>query len=360
MKLIPNYHEFVESNPLNGKITRELAESLANYFADQEGISESNTLDSIKNTLSKTFLGSLSYISMIDKIRTEVLKAEKELLSKRYAFEDEIASLKSNLRELSKTKDAAVNISKSERVISNKTNEYQTYVKMVKARIENALKTLSEAIKGNKRRMEYWEAGKAEDELVLSEFEYSLAKQRASSTPEELKGIEEEIQKAKEDVQKTQQELKDKTEASKKKEGSENIQGVKTLDKPSEDPRQILKTKKGRAEAISDYEHQIVDLKKELKTIRNLTDKQKIERDIEYLTILKTDIENLDKKSREVKIIPTQAGHQTVEELAARMGNLNLKKSKSNKKIGFAIPKPVTKKAETTDKVNKSIVPKEK
>jgi hypothetical protein len=58
---------------------------------------------------------------------------------------------------------------------------------MVKARIEKALNTLSDAIKGNKRRMEYWEAGKAEDELVLAEFEYALAKQRASASPEELK-----------------------------------------------------------------------------------------------------------------------------------------------------------------------------
>lgn len=296
MTLIPNFQEFEETNPLNGKITPALAESLAEYFADQEGISESSSLDSIKNTLSKTFLGSLSYISMIDKVRTEVLKAEKELLAKRYSYEDEIDSLKTNLKEISKTKDASANIAKAERTIANKTNEYQTYTKMVKARIEKALKTLSDAIKGNKRRMEYWEAGKAEDELVLAEFEYSLAKQRASASPEELKSIEAEIKKAKEEVQKSQQELKDKAEEDKKKEGSENIEGVKTLDKPSSNYRQSLKSKKGKMEAIAEIEHQIIDLKKELKSTRNNFDKNEIERKITSLKGTKKDIENMDKK----------------------------------------------------------------
>lgn len=360
MKLIPNYDEFIETNPLNGKITAELAESLADYFADQEGISESSALDSIKNTLSKTFLGSLSYISMIDKIRTEVLKAEKELLSKRYAFEDEIDALKSNLKELSKTKDASANISKAERTIANKTNEYQTYTKMVKARIEKALKTLGDAIKGNKRRMEYWEAGKAEDELVLAEFEYSLAKQRASSSPEELKGIESEIKKAKEEVQKSQQELKDQAEKDKKKEGSENIEGVKTLDKPSSDYRQSLKNKKGRMDAIADIEHQIIDLKKELKSVRNNFDRKQIERKISGLTGTKKDIENLDKKSNQVKILPNQKDFESINKLARELEKMDLEKSKSHKKVGFDIPESSTKKAETTSKVNKTIDKKEK
>jgi hypothetical protein len=360
MTLIPNFQEFEETNPLNVKITPALAESLAEYFAAQEGISESSALDSIKNTLSKTFLGSLSYISMIDKVRAEVLKAEKEMLSKRYAYEDEIDSLKTNLKEISKTKDASANIAKAERTISNKTNEYQTYTKMVKARIEKALKTLSDAIKGNKRRMEYWEAGKAEDELVLAEFEYSLAKQRASASPEELKSIEAEIKKAKEEVQKSQQELKDEAEKSKKKEGSENIEGVKTLDKPSSDYRQSLKNKKGRMEAIAEIEHQIIDLKKELKSVRNNFDKKQIERKISSLTGTKKDIENLDKKSSGVKILPTQRDFESINKVARELEKMDLEKDKSHKKVGFDIPTSSAKKAETTSKVNKTINKKEK
>ena len=245
MTLIPNFQEFEETNPLNGKITPALAESLAEYFADQGGINEAGVLDSIKNTLSKTFLGSLSYISMIDKVRTEVLKAEKELLAKRYAYEDEIDSLKTNLKEISKTKDASANIAQAEKTISNKTNEYQTYTKMVKARIEKALNTLSDAIKGNKRRMEYWEAGKAEDELVLSEFEYSLAKQRASASPEELKTLEEEIRKAKKEAAEAQEKIKTSQEESTESKKKAEEEGVKTLETPTPDFQKSLKSFKG-------------------------------------------------------------------------------------------------------------------
>ena len=97
MTLIPSFQEFEETNPLHGKITPALAESLAEYFAGEESVNE-GVFDSIKNTLSKTFLGSLSYISMIDKVRAEVLKTEKESIQKKYAFDDEIASLKNSIK----------------------------------------------------------------------------------------------------------------------------------------------------------------------------------------------------------------------------------------------------------------------
>ena len=295
MTLIPNFQEFEETNPLNGKITPALAESLAEYFADQEGISESSALDSIKNTLSKTFLGSLSYISMIDKVRTEVLKAEKELLSKRYAYEDEIDSLKTNLKEISKTKDASANIAKAERTISNKTNEYQTYTKMVKARIEKALKTLSDAIKGNKRRMEYWEAGKSQDELELAEFEYKLAKQRASSNPEELKELETEIKKVRDEAEKSRKKLEAdaKSHEDRQKEGSS-------------DYRETLRNKKGRIEAIAKLDHEIIDLEKDLKNARKDFDKKQIQREIDKLKGTKEDIQDLDKRNKGKEIMKNQ------------------------------------------------------
>jgi hypothetical protein len=226
---------------------------------------------------------------------------------------------------------------------------------MVKARIEKALNTLSDAIKGNKRRMEYWEAGKAEDELVLSEFEYSLAKQRASASPEELKTLEAEIKKAKDEVQKSQQELKDQAEKDKKKEGSENIEGVKTLDKPSSDYRKSLKSKKGKMEAIAEIEHQIIDLKKELKSTRNNFDKNEIERKITSLKGTKRDIENMDKKSSSVKILTSQKEFELLNKVARELEKMDLEKDKSHKKVGFDIPTSSAKKAETTSKVNKTI-----
>ena len=49
MKLIPSYQEFVYDLPLNGKISPELAESLAAKFEEIDSLNE-GFLDSIKNT----------------------------------------------------------------------------------------------------------------------------------------------------------------------------------------------------------------------------------------------------------------------------------------------------------------------
>ena len=119
MTLITNFQEFEETNPLNGKITPALAESLADYFAGEQGVNE-GMFDSIKNTLSKTFLGSLSYLNMIDKVRSEVLKLEKESLQKKYAFEDEIDSLRNSIKELAKSKDE-VGIERTNKTVDDKT-----------------------------------------------------------------------------------------------------------------------------------------------------------------------------------------------------------------------------------------------
>jgi hypothetical protein len=147
---------------------------------------------------------------------------------------------------------------------------------------------------------------------------------------------------------------------SKKKEASEEIEGVKTLDKPSSNYRQSLKNKKGRMEAIAEIEHQIIDLKKELKSVRNDFDRKQIERKISSLSGTKKDIENLDKKSSGVKILPTQRDFESINKVARELEKMDLEKDKSHKKVGFDIPTSSAKKAETTSKVNKTIGKKEK
>jgi chromosome segregation ATPase len=210
MKLIPSYQEFVYDLPLNGKISPELAESLAAKFEEIESLNE-GFLDSIKNTLSKTFLGSLSYINMIDKAREIVLKDQKDLLSKQYSHEDEIDSLNDQLKQLQESGDK-VNSERIKKSISNKENEYRTYVNMVKKRIVKAEDTISDVIKGNKRRSEYYDAGKSQDELAIAEFEYKLAKSRANSDPKEIKSLEIKVKDAKKEATEARDELKRSSE----------------------------------------------------------------------------------------------------------------------------------------------------
>lgn len=340
MNLIPSFQEFEETNPLEGKITPALAESLADYFAGEESVNE-GVFDSIKNTLSKTFLGSLSYISMIDKVRAEVLKMEKESIQKKYAFDDEIESLKNSMKELAKNKDEA-GIERVKKTIDAKTKEYQTYGKMIGLRIEKAISTIKDAIKGNKRRMEYWEAGKSQDELELAEFEYRVAKQRALSNPEDLKDLEAEIKKAKEEAEKSKKKLETdaKNQEKKEKEGSS-------------DYKESLKSKKGRIEAIAKLDHEIIDLEKELKNTKKDFDKKQIQREIDKLKGTKEDIEELNKKSQGKKVLSGQAFNDIVK-LAKEMSSLGSKEeSMERRPIGFPIPNPAKASKETAKEKGK-------
>jgi chromosome segregation ATPase len=210
MKLIPSYQEFVYDLPLNGKISPELAESLAVDFEEIDSLNE-GFLDSIKNTLSKTFLGSLSYINMIDKAREMMLKDQKDLLSKKYSHEDEIDSLRNSL----KVSADSVNSEKIKKTISNKENEYKTYVNMLGKRIEKTEDTLSKMVKDNKRRSEYYDAGKSQDELVISEFEYKLAKARAKTDPKEIKELESKVEDAKKQAEDAKKEIEKAAKAAK-------------------------------------------------------------------------------------------------------------------------------------------------
>jgi hypothetical protein len=198
---------------------------------------------------------------------------------------------------------------------------------MINLRIEKAISTIKEAIKGNKRRMEYWEAGKSQDELELAEFEYRTAKQRASSNPEDLKDLETEIQKAKVEAEKSKKKLEIDAKNQEKKE------------KDGSDYRQSLKNKKGRIEAIAKLDHEIIDLEKELKSTQGDFNKKQIQREIDKLKGTKEDIQDLDKKSQSKKIMKSQE-FDTINKLAKEMDSLRSKEESEpeRRRIGFPIP----------------------
>jgi hypothetical protein len=215
MKLIPSYQEFVYDLPLQGKISPKLAESLAADFEEIGSINE-GFLDSIKNALSKTFLGSLSHLNMIDQSREILLKAKKELLMKKYAHEDEMESLNNNLKQAQKTGNEAT-VATINKTILNKENEYKTYLKMINKGIEKSEDTLVKVIEGNRRRKEYCEAGQSEDELELAELEYKLAKERSEADPKKIEELEDDIEKKRKEAEEAREKLKKEEEEAKKK-----------------------------------------------------------------------------------------------------------------------------------------------
>jgi len=181
MNKIFKFEQYVEERDYFSPITNELREDVNLWFYEtsvNEGL-----VDDIKNKLSKSFLGDFSKVSIIDDIRKANLEIEKEIIAKKYEFEDKLDALELKLSEVSRSGNRAP-IQAAENEIARKKDEYRAYIKTKKIQMEKGLSLLSKAIDKNKRRKEYYEAGKAEDELNLANYEYEMAKKKSNSTKE--------------------------------------------------------------------------------------------------------------------------------------------------------------------------------
>jgi hypothetical protein len=365
---IPSFQEFEENSPLNQKITPQIAESVADYFSQYETVNEAGFFDSIKNTLSKTFLGSLSYINIIDRVRTEVLKLEKETITKRYAFQDEMESLRRDLKVLSSSGNES-SISNVQKTIDLKKKEHETYEKMTSARIEKALSALKDAIKGNKRRKEYYDAGKAQDELDLAEFEYSLAKKRSSIGSEELKKLESDLQKAKKEALEAQDSIKKSQEESTNSRKKAEEEGIKTLDTETPDFQKSLKTFKGTRSLILYLKKEKDKLEDKLHDVKNDNLRSALKNSIRKVAEDLKLAEKVLTQHKDKKLMTSQTKYEQMILSGARELSINdtarkkaLKKSEStvkgtkgkdgNPKTGEATKHQ--QKAKTTSIVNKS------
>jgi DNA repair exonuclease SbcCD ATPase subunit len=198
---------------------------------------------------------------------------------------------------------------------------------MINLRIEKAISTIKEAIKGNKRRMEYWEAGKSQDEFDLAEFEYKLAKQRATSNPEDLKELEEEVKKTRDEAEKAKKKLETDAKNQEKKEKED-----------SSDYEKLLRTKKGKIEAIAKLDHEIIDLEKELKNVKKEFAKKQIQREIDKLKGTREDIEELSRKNKGNALMNSK-DLSDLNKLAKEMDSLEAKiVEPERRRIGFPIP----------------------
>jgi len=355
MNQIPNFQEFEEINPLHQKITPQIAESLADHFSQDEIVNEGGFFDSIKNTLSKTFFGSLSYLNVIDKVRSEVLKLEKELVTKRYAFRDEIESLRKDIKELSSSGNDST-LSKTKKTIELKRKEHETYENVVTTRIQKALEAVESAIKDNKRRREYYDAGKAQDELELAEFEYQIAKKRATSGSEDLKKLEAEIKKAKEEALKIQEEIKreqQKESGSKKKSEEE---GIRTLDSVTPDFQKSLKTERGTRSLILYLKSERDNLEDKMNDVRNDNARQALKNSINKV---RNDLKLAEKvlnQHKSKKLLSKQQEHQQM----ILNGAKGLSKNDTERKSALQKAENIIKKTKESGITSDSIIGKSK
>ena len=181
MSKIFKFEQYLEERDYFSPAGEELAENIS-AWEFEKSINE-GLLDTIKNKLSKTIFGDFSKVSVIDTIRNGNLEIEKDLIAKKYEYSDKLDALELKLAEVTRRGNRAA-ILAVENETSKKKEEYRAYIKSRKIQIEKGLSLLTKAIDKNKRRKEYYEAGKAEDELNLANYEYDTAKKKSSSSKE--------------------------------------------------------------------------------------------------------------------------------------------------------------------------------
>jgi hypothetical protein len=186
MRKILNHKDFISLRDLSEPIGESLLESYYTDYAEID-ISEKKALDSLMNNLSKSLLGGLSRINLIDNIRKGDLDIKKEIITKKYELRDELDALeiKRNKARSAGSREALIQI---ENEIDKKKKEYSAFVKMKNAQMRKGADLMHKVIDGNDRRKEYYETGLADDEYELSKFEYEMAR-KSSEDSDEIKKL---------------------------------------------------------------------------------------------------------------------------------------------------------------------------
>jgi hypothetical protein len=239
--------------------------------------------DYLKNSLSKFFLGSLSRVGMIDKARKVLVDLEIDIIEKKDAFEEAIEKLDSEIDSLSSINDKE-KIKAVEKDRDSKIKELESFLKSHSLKIKKAKDFVTKVIDNNTRRREYYEAGRADDEIALAELEYKLAKDKADGA--DIKKYQDKINAKKKEAEKKAQDLKDQMD--KKKEGEKRVNepDVENLSLDPEKEKKKISGRKGK---------DIIGRKRELE--RDIADlKEDIERKL--TTLLKRIKSNPDKVSK--------------------------------------------------------------
>lgn len=211
MKNLPSFNDFKKYESLIESVDRDLAsefnllEGAEPYHTVNEGIFG----DWVKNSLSKFFLGSLSRVGMIDKARKLLVDLEIDAIEKRADFEKSVEDLESQLDGLNSINDKQ-KILAIEKDRDAKIREHEAFLKSHTQKVRKAKDFVEKVIDGNQRRRDYYEAGRADDEIALAELEYKLAKDKADQS--ELKKYEETIKAKQRERDQKMEDLKDKME----------------------------------------------------------------------------------------------------------------------------------------------------
>jgi len=151
--------------------------------------------------------------------------------------------------------------------------EIEAFKKSQDLKIKKSKDVARKLADGNKRRLEYLDAGLAEDEITIAEFEYKMAKKKINDL-NKLSQLEQKIKDAKEEAAIKAEKIKDETDADSSKQKTSPTDYI--LD-PEEEKKKIIgkkpldiisyknKLEKEIADLRSEIEKKIVLLEKKIK-----------------------------------------------------------------------------------------------
>lgn len=262
MKNLPSFNDFKKYESLIETVDRELNEEFASLERSEPNhtVNEGIFGDYLKNSLSKFFLGSLSRVGMIDKARKLLVDLEIDAIEKRANFEENIEKLESEIDGLSSINDKG-KISSVEREREAKTKEFETFIKSHSLKIKKAKDFVSKVIDNNTRRREYYEAGRADDEIALAELEYKLARDKADDV--DIKKFQDKINAKKKEAEEKAQSLKDLMNKKSEEEKKDNGPDMEDLSLDSEKEKKKVAGRRGKdiIERKKELEKDIADLR---------------------------------------------------------------------------------------------------
>jgi hypothetical protein len=268
MKNIPSFKDFSDNQSLLESSSIDEFKKLEDLGEIQtiHTLNEGKVLDSIKNSLTKFFLGKYSKIGLLDKAREVLVKLEIDLIERRYEFEEAIDKIEAQIDALGSSGDKQ-RLDALKRDRDNKLKEFETYENSTKLKMKKALEIVKDNIGGDARRKRYYEAGKAEDEIGLAELKYKLAKEKADD--KEIKKYEDAIKKAKEEAQAKIDAIKSEVESKEEKTKKEGEEVSKQAEQSKVDPekeKKKISSRKGKdiIERKRQLENSIVDLKADM------------------------------------------------------------------------------------------------
>jgi len=268
MKNLPSFNDFKKYEHLIETVSPDLKEEFDSLERAEPNhtVNEGMFGDYIKNSLSKFFLGSLSSVGMIDKARKLLVDLEIDAIEKRAEFEESVDKLESQIDGLSSINDKE-RITALERDRDSKIKEFESFLKSHSLKIKKAKDFINKAIDGNSRRREYYEAGRADDEIALAELEYKMAKDKADA--DDIKKYEEKIKAKKKEAEEKAQNLKDEMD---KKEKETNVKSdAEELSLDPEKEKKKVSSRRGKdiIERKNELEKEIADLRSDME--RKLT-----------------------------------------------------------------------------------------